>query len=39
MVFDEQELAEIRKASPDFKESYDMGEFRRHLLFIQLGAR
>ncbi|RSH91931.1 hypothetical protein EHS25_009301 [Saitozyma podzolica] len=25
MVFDEKELAEIRKASPDFKESYDMG--------------
>jgi hypothetical protein len=29
MVFDEKELAEIRKASPDFKESYDMGERRR----------
>lgn len=26
MVFDEEELAQLRKKSPDFKESYDMGE-------------
>jgi hypothetical protein len=26
MVFDEAELAKLRKNAPDFKESYDMGE-------------
>ena len=25
MVFDEEELAKLRKNAPDFKESYDMG--------------
>ena len=34
MVFDEAELAKLRKNAPDFKESYDMGEF--HLL-LQTG--
>jgi len=27
MVFDEAELAKLRKNAPDFKESYDMGKF------------
>lgn len=28
MVFDEAELAALRKNAPDFKESYDMGEHK-----------
>ena len=32
MVFDEAELAKLRKNAPDFKESYDMGEFRSYSL-------
>ena len=32
MVFDEAELAKLRKNAPDFKESYDMGEFPSYSL-------
>lgn len=39
MVFDEEELAKLRKNAPDFKESYDMGESRPHLLSTRLTDR
>ena len=42
MVFDEEELAKLRKNAPDFKESYDMGKwiqgYRSHDLTTTAGS-